>query len=170
MWVLLSYCFLPTIMTTTLESPLSTWTGLFALCCGGVMPTDRAMFKANPALMLDGRSAGGVACRDSGDVCDSTVTLVPSSRLAGTAKSTSFPYTLIAGDGEPIGGFTLFHPASLRFLSISIRACSHYLRASTMSAKLRKPMKRTSSFSKREKILRKPLSLRNSRSISLRFL
>jgi uncharacterized protein YbjT (DUF2867 family) len=52
----------------------------------------------------------------------------------------------------------------------SSRACSHYLRASTMRAKLRKPMKSTSSFSKREKILRKPLSLRNSRSISLRFL
>lgn len=50
------------------------------------------------------------------------------------------------------------------------RACSRYLRASTMRAKLRKPMKSTSSFSKREKILRKPLSLRNSRSISLRFL
>ncbi len=51
-----------------------------------------------------------------------------------------------------------------------IRACSHYLRASTMSAKLRKPMKSTSSFSNLEKILRKPLSLRNNRSISLRFL
>ncbi len=51
-----------------------------------------------------------------------------------------------------------------------IRACSHYLSASTMRAKLRKPMKSTSSFSNLEKILRKPLSLRNSRSISLRFL
>lgn len=51
-----------------------------------------------------------------------------------------------------------------------IRMCSRYLRASTMRAKFRKPMKSTSSFSKREKILRKPLSLRNSRSISLRFL
>lgn len=50
------------------------------------------------------------------------------------------------------------------------RACSHYLRASTMRAKLRKPMNSTSSFSNREKILRKPLSLRNNRSISLRFL
>ncbi len=50
------------------------------------------------------------------------------------------------------------------------RACSHYLRASMMRAKLRKPRKSTSSFSKREKILRKPLSLRKSRSISLRFL
>ena len=43
-------------------------------------------------------------------------------------------------------------------------------RASTMSANERKPRKRTSSFSNREKIRRKPLSLRNSRSISLRFL
>jgi DNase/tRNase domain of colicin-like bacteriocin len=42
--------------------------------------------------------------------------------------------------------------------------------ASTMSAKDRNPRKRTSSFSKREKMRRKPLSLRNSRSISLRFL
>src|SRR5271167_4893766 len=39
-----------------------------------------------------------------------------------------------------------------------------------MRAKLRKPRKRTSSFSKREKILRKPLSRRKSRSISLRLL
>ena len=37
-----------------------------------------------------------------------------------------------------------------------------------MRAKLRKPRKRTSSFSKREKMRRKPLSLRKSRSISLR--
>ena len=43
-------------------------------------------------------------------------------------------------------------------------------RASTMSANERKPRKRTSSFSNREKIRRKPLSLRNSRSISFRFL
>ena len=43
-------------------------------------------------------------------------------------------------------------------------------RASTMSAKLRNARKTTSSFSKREKMRRKPLSLRNSRSISLRFL
>jgi imidazolonepropionase-like amidohydrolase len=43
-------------------------------------------------------------------------------------------------------------------------------RASTMSAKERNARKTTSSFSKREKIRRKPLSLRNSRSISLRFL
>ena len=50
------------------------------------------------------------------------------------------------------------------------RVCSRYLKASMMRAKLRKPIKSTSSFSKREKILRKPLSLRNSRSISLRFL
>ena len=42
--------------------------------------------------------------------------------------------------------------------------------ASTMSAKERNPRKRASSFSKREKIRRKPLSLRNRRSISLRFL
>jgi hypothetical protein len=58
---------------------------------------------------------------------------------------------------------------SLIFCAVT-RACSRYLRASTMSAKLRKPMKSTSSFSNREKILRKPLSLRNSLSISLRFL
>ena len=32
-----------------------------------------------------------------------------------------------------------------------------------MRAKVRKPRKRTSSFSKREKMRRKPLSLRNSR-------
>src|SRR5579863_6729560 len=43
-------------------------------------------------------------------------------------------------------------------------------KASTMSANERKPRKRTSSFSNREKIRRKPLSLRNSRSISFRFL
>jgi len=42
--------------------------------------------------------------------------------------------------------------------------------ASTMRANERKPRKRTSSFSKREKMRRKPLSLRNRRSISLRFL
>ena len=42
--------------------------------------------------------------------------------------------------------------------------------ASTMSAKERNPRNTTSSFSKREKIRRKPLSLRNRRSISLRFL
>ena len=42
--------------------------------------------------------------------------------------------------------------------------------ASTMSAKERKARKTTSSFSKREKMRRKPLSRRNSRSISLRFL
>ena len=42
--------------------------------------------------------------------------------------------------------------------------------ASTMSANERNPRKRTSSFSKREKIRRNPFSLRNSRSISLRFL
>src|ERR1700730_8870239 len=42
------------------------------------------------------------------------------------------------------------------------------LRASTMSAKERKARKTTSSFSKREKMRRNPLSLRNSRSISLR--
>jgi hypothetical protein len=39
--------------------------------------------------------------------------------------------------------------------------------ASTMRANDRKPRKRTSSFSKREKMRRNPLSLRNSRSISL---
>ncbi len=50
------------------------------------------------------------------------------------------------------------------------RACSRYLSASTMRAKLRNPRKSTSSFSNREKILRNPLSLRKSRSISLRFL
>src|SRR5579863_10370104 len=43
-------------------------------------------------------------------------------------------------------------------------------KASTMSANEKKPRKRTSSFSNREKIRRKPLSLRNSRSISFRFL
>jgi transposase len=43
-------------------------------------------------------------------------------------------------------------------------------RASMMSANWRNPRKMTSSFSKREKIRRKPLSLRNSRSISLRLL
>jgi hypothetical protein len=49
--------------------------------------------------------------------------------------------------------------------------CVHTTRrASTMSAKLRNARKTTSSFSKREKIRRKPLSLRNSLSISLRFL
>ena len=42
--------------------------------------------------------------------------------------------------------------------------------ASTMSAKQRNARKTTSSFSKREKMRRKPLSLRNNRSISLRFL
>ena len=42
--------------------------------------------------------------------------------------------------------------------------------ASTMRANERKPRKRTSSFSKREKMRRNPLSLRNRRSISLRFL
>src|SRR5262245_28601865 len=44
------------------------------------------------------------------------------------------------------------------------------LRASTMSAKERNARNMTSSFSKREKMRRNPLSLRNSRSISLRFL
>ena len=39
-----------------------------------------------------------------------------------------------------------------------------------MSANERNPMKRTSSFSKREKMRRKPLSLRNSRSISVALL
>src|ERR1700720_2147741 len=43
-------------------------------------------------------------------------------------------------------------------------------RASTISANERNPRKRTSSFSKRERILRNPLSLRKGRSISLRFL
>src|SRR5437764_15414599 len=43
-------------------------------------------------------------------------------------------------------------------------------RASTISAKHRKAEKTTSSFSKREKIRRKPFKRRNSRSISLRFL
>jgi nicotinamidase-related amidase len=43
-------------------------------------------------------------------------------------------------------------------------------RASTMNAKERKARKMTSSFSKREKMRRKPFSLRKSRSISLRFL
>jgi hypothetical protein len=42
--------------------------------------------------------------------------------------------------------------------------------ASTMSAKQRNARKTTSSFSKREKMRRKPFSLRKSRSISLRFL
>jgi hypothetical protein len=42
--------------------------------------------------------------------------------------------------------------------------------ASTMSAKQRNARKMTSSFSKREKMRRKPFSLRKSRSISLRFL
>ena len=42
--------------------------------------------------------------------------------------------------------------------------------ASTMSAKHRKARNKTSSFSNREKMRRKPLSLRKSRSISLRFL
>ena len=43
-------------------------------------------------------------------------------------------------------------------------------RASTMRANCRKARKTRSSFSKREKMRRKPLSLRKSRSISLRFL
>jgi predicted metalloendopeptidase len=50
------------------------------------------------------------------------------------------------------------------------RACSRYLSASTMRAKLRTPRNSTSSFSNREKILRNPFSLRKRRSISLRFL
>ncbi len=48
------------------------------------------------------------------------------------------------------------------------RACSHYRSPSTMSAKLMKATNMTSSFSNREKMRRKPLSRRNSRSISLR--
>src|ERR1700721_185545 len=43
-------------------------------------------------------------------------------------------------------------------------------RASTMNAKQRNARKTTSSFSKREKMRRKPFSLLKSRSISLRFL
>lgn len=42
--------------------------------------------------------------------------------------------------------------------------------ASTIRAKFTKARKSTSSFSKREKIRRKPFNRRNSRSISLRFL
>ena len=61
-------------------------------------------------------------------------------------------------------------PKSAHQRTRQTRACTHYLRASTMRVELRKPRKSTSSFSEREKILRKPLSLRNSRSISLRFL
>src|ERR1035441_2105688 len=43
-----------------------------------------------------------------------------------------------------------------------------YLRASTIRAKWRKARKTKSSLSKREKMRRKPFSLRNRRSISLR--
>ena len=42
--------------------------------------------------------------------------------------------------------------------------------ASTIRAKDKKPRNKVSSFSNREKMRRKPLSLRNRRSISLRFL
>ena len=49
------------------------------------------------------------------------------------------------------------------------RACSHYS-PSTMSANERNPRKSASSFSKREKIRRKPLNRRKRPSISLRFL
>lgn len=48
-------------------------------------------------------------------------------------------------------------------LLVSASPCAHYPSASTISAKFRKPTKRTSSFSMREKILRKLLSLLNSR-------
>jgi hypothetical protein len=51
-----------------------------------------------------------------------------------------------------------------------VRACSHYLRASTIRTKLIKARKTTSSFSNLEKMRRKPFSLRKSRSTSLRFL
>ena len=46
------------------------------------------------------------------------------------------------------------------------RACSHYLSASTMSAKWMKAANITSSLSNREKMRRKPLRRRNSRSTS----
>ncbi len=49
-----------------------------------------------------------------------------------------------------------------------VRACSHYRRPSTMSAKLMKAMNITSSFSKREKMRRKPFRRRNNRSTSFR--
>jgi hypothetical protein len=54
---------------------------------------------------------------------------------------------------------------------LSLLGRVHTIRsASTMSAKQRNARKTTSSFSKREKMRRKPFSLRKSRSISLRFL
>lgn len=52
--------------------------------------------------------------------------------------------------------------------SLARRACSHYLSPSTISPKLMKAMNITSSLSNREKMRRKPLSLRNSRSTSFR--
>ena len=74
------------------------------------------------------------------------------------------------GRDESIPAGLLHLLKTLGCLGQRSRACSHYLNVSTISARFRNPRKSTSSFSNREEIWRNPLSLRKSRSISLRFL
>jgi transposase InsO family protein len=82
----------------------------------------------------------------------------------------SLKYELILRTAE-ISNWTGKAVAAPRTELDELLGCVHTIRsASTMSAKQRNARKTTSSFSKREKIRRKPFSLRKSRSISLRFL
>ena len=86
--------------------------------------------------------------------------------MATVSSVTSGKYS-----GSPPAHLSLPRGKSWRAAMASILGRVHTNRsASTMSAKERKARKTTSSFSKREKMRRKPLSRRNSRSISLRFL
>jgi len=78
-------------------------------------------------------------------------------------------YLAVDGPDQTLSDWLTGHELSAEGANTNLtRACSHYRRHSTISAKWIKARNMTSSFSNLEKIRRKPLRRRNSRSISFR--
>jgi hypothetical protein len=112
--------FLPTAIRIVPEVPGSTSTGLPSdFSCGGEMLEERLRLSATAALTGCGSSSSGSDWRTASGCSESTDTCMPVITLTGTAKSTCLPYTLTAA--KPPGGFTLFHPAPCKALSIALR-------------------------------------------------
>jgi len=97
--VLCLYGFLPISIRTVIDFPGSTF-AFTPSSCGGVRLAVNSIASTAAAPTGAGNCLTGMGLSESRECSESTEILMPDRRLSATAKSCSWPYTLIAGNAN----------------------------------------------------------------------